>query len=147
MPSFKALVKKMWIRLRLFFSDALPYVLLGVLLVNILYYLKIIDFFAYIFNPLIKNLWGLPKDSIGALIVGFLRKDVAIGMLRPLGLTIKQLIVSSTVLAVYFPCIATFMVLLRELGVKDMIKSMAIMITTAVVVGTVINLSLSLLGF
>jgi len=147
MPSFKALLKKMWIRLRLFFSDALPYVLLGVLLVNILYYLKIIDFFAYIFNPLIKNLWGLPKDSIGALIVGFLRKDVAIGMLRPLGLTIKQLIVSSTVLAVYFPCIATFMVLLRELGVKDMIKSMTIMITTAVVVGTVINLSLSLLGF
>jgi len=147
MPSFKALVKKMWIRLRLFFSDALPYVLLGVLLVNILYYLKIIDFFAYIFSPLIKNLWGLPKDSIGALIVGFLRKDVAIGMLRPLGLTIKQLIVSSTVLAVYFPCIATFMVLLRELGVKDMIKSMAVMITTAVVAGSVINLSLSLLGF
>ena len=146
-PSLVALVKKMWIRLRLFFYDALPYVLLGVLLVNILYYLKIIDFFAYMFSPLIKNLWGLPKDSIGALIVGFLRKDVAIGMLRPLGLTIKQLIISSTILAVYFPCIATFMVLLRELGVKDMIKSMTIMIITAVIVGGVLNLFLSILGF
>jgi len=147
MPSFTALVKKMWIRLRLFFCDALPYVLLGVLLVNILYYLKIIDFFAYMFSPLIKNLWGLPKNSIGALIIGFLRKDVAIGMLRPLDLTVKQLIVSSTILAVYFPCVATFMVLLRELGVKDMIKSMAIMVTTAVIVGSVLNLFLSLLGF
>ena len=147
MPSFTALVKKMWIRLRLFFCDALPYVLLGVLLVNILYYLKIIDFFAYMFSPLIENLWGLPKNSIGALIIGFLRKDVAIGMLRPLDLTVKQLIVSSTILAVYFPCVATFMVLLRELGVKDMIKSMAIMVTTAVIVGSVLNLFLSLLGF
>ncbi len=145
-PSLIALFKKLWIRLRWFFSDAFPYVLLGVLLVNILYYFKIIDFLACFFNPLIRNLWGLPQESIGALIVGFLRKDVAVGMLRPLNLTIRQLIIGSTILAVYFPCVATFMVLLRELGVRDMIKSMLIMIATAVITGTLLNLILFVLN-
>ncbi len=145
-PSVRALLKKMWIRLRGFFLDAFPFVLLGVLLVNILYYLKIIDFFAYLFSPIVKSLWGLPREAIGSLIVGFLRKDVAVGMLRPLNLNIRQLIVGSTVLSVYFPCVATFMVLLRELGLRDMVKSMLIMIITAIVTGATVNLVLSLLN-
>ena len=51
-------------------------------------------------------------------------KDVAVGMLLPLGLTLKQLIIASVVLTMYFPCVATFAVLIKELGVKDyMVKS------------------------
>ena len=72
----------------------------------------------------------------------FLRKDVAIGMLRPLNLTTKQLIIGSTVLAVYFPCIATFVVLIRELGIKDMIKAAIIMLTTTVAVGFIMKIVL-----
>ncbi|PJA62360.1 MAG: ferrous iron transporter B, partial [bacterium (Candidatus Ratteibacteria) CG_4_9_14_3_um_filter_41_21] len=77
-----------------------------------------------------------------ALIVGFLRKDVAVGMLGPLNLTTKQLIIGSTVLAIYFPCIATFIVLIRELGIKDMVKSALLMILTAIIVGGLMNLIL-----
>ncbi len=146
MPSPIAMIKKMWIRLSAFFKEAVPYVLVGVLLVNILYYLKIIDFFAVLFSPVLKNVWGLPQRAIGALIVGFLRKDVAVGMLRPLNLTVRQLIVGSTVLAIYFPCVATFFVLVRELGLKDMFKSICIMVVTAIIVGGTVNMVLLLLG-
>ena len=82
---------------------------------------------------------AFPREAISALIVGFLRKDVAVGMLGPLNLTTKQLVIGSTILAVYFPCIATFVVLIRELGIKDMLKSALIMITVALLVGTVLN--------
>ena len=78
-------------------------------------------------------------QASSALIVGFLRKDVAIGMLGPLGLTTKQLVIASTILAVYFPCMATFVVLVRELGAKDMAKIAGIMILTALIVGTILN--------
>jgi len=86
--------------------------------------------------------WGLPREAIAALIVGFLRKDVAVGMLGPLNLTTKQLVIGSTVLAIYFPCIATFAVLVRELGIKDMLKSASIMLGVAIIVGGLLNLIL-----
>ncbi|MFA5100478.1 MAG: nucleoside recognition domain-containing protein, partial [Candidatus Omnitrophota bacterium] len=138
-PHITAVFKKLWMRLSGFLKEALPFVLLGVLFVNVLHALKIIDFFAYIFAPILTKLWGLPQEAIGALMVGFLRKDVAVGMLGPLNLTTKQLVIGSTVLAVYFPCIATFVVLIRELGVKDMVKAAAIMIAAALSVGALMN--------
>jgi len=142
MPQLQAIIKKLWMRLQGFLMEALPLVLLGVLFVNVLYTLKIIDLFADIFSPILNNLWGLPKEAVSALIVGFLRKDVAVGMLGPLNLTTKQLVVGSTILAVYFPCIATYMVLIRELGVKDMLKTTLIMITVALLTGALLNLIL-----
>ena len=141
-PQAKAVIKKLWMRLFGFLREALPYVLLGVLFVNILHSLRVIDFFANIFAPVLTNLWGLPRETISALVIGFLRKDVAIGMLGPLNLTTKQLVIGSTILAIYFPCIATFIVLVRELGIKDMLKSALIMITVALSVGTILNLIL-----
>lgn len=142
-PQVTAVMKKLWMRLSGFLKEALPLVLLGVLFVNILYTLKIIDFFAYIFTPVLTGLWGLPREAISALVVGFLRKDVAVSMLGPLNLTTKQLVVGSTILAVYFPCMATFVVLIRELGAKDMLKAALIMVVVALLVGTMLNLFLS----
>ncbi|HEC69237.1 MAG TPA: ferrous iron transporter B [Candidatus Omnitrophica bacterium] len=141
-PHPLAIVKKLAIRAQGFLGSALPYVLLGILLVNILYQLKIIEVLAFLLSPLFKNLWGLPSETISALLVGFLRKDVAVGMLAPLNLTTKELIISSTILAIYFPCAATFMVIFKELGLKDTFKSILIMLITTVVVGTALNLIL-----
>jgi len=141
-PQIQAVLKKLWMRLSGFLKEALPLVLIGVLIVNVLYALKIIDLLADFFSPVLNNLWGLPKEAISALIVGFLRKDVAVGMLGPLNLSTKQLVIGSTILAVYFPCIATYMVLIRELGIKDMLKITLIMITVAILTGSILNLIL-----
>ncbi len=138
-PHVSSVFKKLWMRVFSFLKEAVPYVLLGILFVNILYVLGVISFLSGIFSPIIQKVWGLPKEAIAALIVGFLRKDVAIGMLAPLNLTTKQLVVGSTVLAIYFPCIATFVVLVRELGIRDMLKSAALMIGTAIITGGLLN--------
>jgi len=141
-PQLKSLAKKVWMRAQGFLKEALPYVFLGVLAVNILYSLGIIDCLSNFFTPVISKLWGLPKETIGALLIGFLRKDVAVGMLGPLNLSDKQLIISSVILAIYFPCVATFMVLVKELGLKDMAKSALIMVLVALVVGGLLNIIL-----
>ena len=142
LPHPLAVAKKLWMRVAGFTKEAVPFVLLGVFVVNILYMLKVFDFLANVFSPVLTGLWGLPKETISAMLVGFLRKDVAVGMLGPLNLTTKQLVVACTILAVYFPCMATFIVMMRELGAKDMAKSAAIMIFTALLVGSILNLIL-----
>jgi ferrous iron transport protein B len=90
----------------------------------------------------VTGLLGLPKEAVTAIVIGVFRKDVAIGMLAPLALTPAQLVVGSVVLATFFPCIATFVILLKELGMKNLLKSMGIMLVTALLAGTLLNLIL-----
>ncbi|MDY6864402.1 MAG: ferrous iron transporter B [Halobacteriota archaeon] len=141
-PVLVATLKKLWMRIRSFLMDAIPFMLLGVLIINGLYSFGIIRFIGDLTEPVITGLLGLPSEAVGALVVGFLRKDVAIGMLMPLNLNMNQAIVASVVLAMYFPCVATFVVMVRELGVVDMLKSSVIMILSAFIVGGLLNLIL-----
>ena len=142
MPYWGAMLKKLWMRIRGFLRQAVPFVLLGVFITNILYSLGIIQFLGRLTSPVITGVLGLPQDTVGALVIGFLRKDVAVGMLLPLDLNLSQLVVASVVLTMYFPCVATFAVLIKELGTRDMIKSSAIMIASALIVGGLLNLIL-----
>jgi len=138
-PPLYLLGRKLYFRVKGFLLEAMPVVLLGVLFINILMYFKIFDVVTGLFAPLVVNLFGLPKDAIVALAVGFLRKDVAVGLLAPLNLNIKQLFIASTLLAVSFPCVATFFVLMKELGLKALLKSTLLMIGISILVGTLLN--------
>ena len=63
-------------------------------------------------------------------------------MLAPLALTAKQLVVSTTVLAMFFPCVATFAILVRELGTRDTLKATGVMVAAALAMGSLQNLIL-----
>ena len=142
LPLLRIIAEKLWLRVHGFIKEALPVVLGTVLVINILYAMGIFNSIANVAAPVLTNLLGLPKETIVALVVGFLRKDVAIGMLTPLALTTKQLVISSTVLAMFFPCAATFVILARELGARDTLKAAGIMIAAALTMGGLQNLIL-----
>jgi len=142
LPPWRVIGEKLWLRVSGFIKEALPIVLGTVLVVNILYTLGVFNAIADITAPVLTGLWGLPKETITALVVGFLRKDVAMGMLAPLALTAKQLVISSTVLAMFFPCVATFVIMARELGARDLLKAVGIMIAAALIMGSLQNLVL-----
>ncbi len=144
-PYASAIAKKTWMRVRGFLYEAIPYLFLGVLLVNILYTAGFLEWLGSIFAPLMEQWLGLPKEAVTALLVGFLRKDLAVGMLIPLGLTPLQLVIAVTTLTMFFPCVATFSVLVKELGIRDMLLSVAVMVATALTVGGVLRFVL--LGF
>jgi len=142
LPSWRAVLQKLWMRVYGFLVEAIPIILGAVLVINVLYFLRVFDAIANVTAPVVTGLLGLPKEAVTAIVIGFLRKDVALGMLAPLALTAEQLVVGSVVLAMFFPCIATFVVLLRELGVVNLLKAVGIMIIAALVVGGILNLIL-----
>jgi len=142
LPPWRTVVKKLWMRTYGFLVEAVPIILAAVLVINILYIFGIFNAIANFTAPVVTGLLGLPKEAVTALVVGVLRKDVALGMLAPLALTAKQLVVGSVVLAMFFPCIATFVVFLRELGVVNMLKSAGVMISAALITGGILNLIL-----
>ena len=124
-------------------AEAIPMILGGILAINLLLSLGIFDIVANFAAPVVTNVLGLPKEAVGALAIGFLRKDVAVGLLAPIGLSAGQLVVGTVVLAMFFPCIATFVVLLRELRLVNVLKSAGIMIASALTVGGLLNLALN----
>lgn len=145
MPSLHAFAMKLWFRVRGFLLEATPLVLGGILLANLLTTAGIIGFLSRIAAPLFNAVLGLPASAAGAILLGILRKDVAVGMLVPLGLTADQLVVATVTLSMTFPCIATFVVLWKELGARDTVKSLGIMLLTAFAAGGILNAAFSFL--
>lgn len=143
MPNPKALSKKTFVRVREFLKEAVPYIGLGMLIMNFFYLSGLMHLIGEELKPVVSGLLGLPSDAATALIIGFLRKDVGIGMFAPLDMSPVQYVIAAVVLAMYMPCVATFMVMLKELGVSGTAKSVALRLVAALVVGTALNLILN----
>jgi len=141
-PSLRAVGKKTFMRVRWFIKDAVPWLFFGVFLINVLYALGILSWMGDIAAPVINGMFGLPREAVSAMLVGFMRKDLAVGMLVGLGMSPAQMAIAVTLLAIYFPCTATFAVLIKELGLKDMLKAIGVMLITVSIVGSLMRLIL-----
>jgi ferrous iron transport protein B len=150
MPQLSNLLMKIRLRMGQFLLEAIPWVLVGIIIVNVLHALRITEFMSRVSSPLLGWWLGLPEEAIYPLIIGFLRKDVATGLLAPLRdanvMNVYQIVTTVTILVIYFPCAATFAVFLKELGIRDTAKSTAIMLILAFGVGGLLHFLFSLFG-
>jgi ferrous iron transport protein B len=150
LPRVSNLLMKTRLRIEQFLLGAIPWVFVGIFIVNLLYGLHATDFLSKILGPILGRWLGLPREAIYSLIIGFLRKDVATGLLAPLLdkgiMDLYQVITVVAMLAIYFPCAATFAVFLKELGVKGTLKSTALMLIVALGVGGLLHLIFSLIS-
>jgi len=144
LPPLRALGTKLWMRMKHFIKEAVPIVMLGLVVVTLLYAAGVFNYIADFFSPVVSGLFGLPEDATAAIAIGFLRKDMAVGMLGTItpSLSAGQLVVGSVVLAMFFPCVATFVILFREIGAKRLLASTAIMIAVVLVAGAALKLIL-----
>ncbi len=83
--------------MRGFIVEAVPIMIIAIPVINILNMVGIFQAIANFTAPVISGLLGLPKDAIAAIFVAFFRMDAAMALLAPLGLSAKQLVVSSVV--------------------------------------------------
>lgn len=142
-PKFNVILKKLWIRLYGFLTEAVPMIIVGVFVVNVFDILGIIKFVSGIFVVPVKYFLGLPPETVSVMFLGFLRKDVSIALLAPFSLTAGQFVVASVFLVMYLPCIAMFFTLIKEMGIKTSLKivtlTFVIAFTTAALLRLIIN--------
>ena len=146
LPRFSFLMKKVWLRLSSFVKEAIPLIILGIFFIAILDLSGAIGFASKILGAPILYILGLPPETSLVMISGFLRKDVSIALLTPFNLSPQQLIVACLFLVLYLPCIATFFVMSKELGLKDTMKLVAIMFFSGLLVGGILNLLFKTFG-
>lgn len=134
-PAAGPWARKLWFRVNDFLVEATPLVLGGILLVNLLDAAGVMDVMASALEPLFNRLLGLPSSAAIPIVMGLFRKDIAMGLLIPLGLDARQMLTAVVMLAMTFPCIASFVILWKELGVTRMLESSGIMLAAATVGG------------
>ena len=141
-PKLSILLKKVWLRLSSFITSAIPLIILGIFLIGILDVLGVIGFASRILGAPLLFILGLPPETFFAIVTGFLRKDVSIALLPPYHLSPKSLVIACIFLVLYLPCISTFFVMTKELGVRNALKLVAILLTSGLLVGGILNLIL-----
>jgi len=138
-PLLSNLALKIWMRMKGFFTDAIPYVLLGVLVVNVLYLAGFIQWLGSALSPVFVYWFGVPEETAGPLIAAFLRKDLAVAQLSVIEMTWYQMVTAVVLVSIYFPCLATFMMLLKE-GRKELLGSLVVLIAVVTIFGGLLHL-------
>ncbi|MHB0996884.1 MAG: FeoB small GTPase domain-containing protein [Elusimicrobiales bacterium] len=139
-PSWRMLWRKLYFRLKDFLYEAVPMIIAGVLLVAVLDITGLLAGLSGFFKPAVTGLLGLPEETVSVMVLGFLRKDVSIAMLAPFSLSPGAIVVASVFLSLYLPCMASCMVALRELGVRDALKVFAMNFASALLFAAGLNL-------
>jgi ferrous iron transport protein B len=121
-------------------------VLGGVLVVNILYWVGAIDWLGAVLSPMFVHWFGVPEETAGPLVMAFMRKDVAVAQIGAIEMTIAQKIISVTLVTIYFPCLATFIMILKEGGVLDLLKCSAILLVSFFLFGGLMQGIVSVMG-
>ena len=138
-PQWRPLGRKIWLRLKEYLWDALPLILVGVLFVDLMQFSGLTDWFAKIFRYPVEYLLHLPAETTPLLLLGFLRKDVPIALLEPFNLPPEQLVVACVFMSMYLPCIATFIVMLRENGLKDTVRIVGLTLLLALLSAAILR--------
>ncbi|MCP8321322.1 MAG: ferrous iron transport protein B, partial [archaeon] len=159
-PSINTVLKKTWYRFKDFILIGFPIVVIGSIILGALYETKLLWIISEPLTPIITEFLGLPIVAGLALILGILRKELALELLIalaivqygfPIGnlltfMTPFQLFIFALVVTIYIPCIATISVLIKELGLKNAILISAFTIILALMIGGLANRILPLIG-
>lgn len=141
-PQLRPLARKLWIRMKEYLADALPLILTGVFIVDLMQLSGLTDWLAKVFRFPVEHLLSLPGEITPVLLLGVLRKDVSIALLEPYHLSAEQLVVSCIFMTMYLPCVATFFVMLRESGVKDTLRVVTLSFALATATAWILSLIL-----
>ena len=124
-PTVKSILNRAWFQIKEFIFVAWPVLIGGSITLALLTYFKLANFFNALVYPF-TWLLGLPKEVGVPLIFGILRKELTLIMLKQavnttnlaLALTQVQMITFTVFVIFYVPCLATLVVIRKELGRK-----------------------------
>lgn len=149
MPRVRNLLTKTALRVRWYLGEAVPLFLIGTVLLFILDRFGALEGLATAARPLVTGILGLPPKAAEVFVMGFLRRDYGAAglflMARDGALTHVQAVVALTVMTLFVPCVANFLMIVKERGLKIGLAILAVVTTIAVGTGAVLNAALRLL--
>ena len=152
MPIARQVGAKAWFRFRSFVRTAAPVMIIGSFVLGLVYTTGAIGPIEQLLSPVTAGMLGLPPVVGVALVLAFLRKELALQLLLVLAvaeigtsaaslngfMSTNQLFVYAVVTAISVPCIATMASLVGEFGWRSTLAITGALLGIGIGVGTVL---------
>ncbi len=121
LPMLSNIITKTYSRIQWYLMEVLPLFILASALIWIGKLTGLFQLIIYTLKPLVAQL-GLPLETAPAILFGFFRRDYGAAGLFDLQsknlLTPNQLAIASITLTLFLPCIAQFLIMKKERGLR-----------------------------
>jgi ferrous iron transport protein B len=144
LPVIGNVIKKTAGRLKWYLLEVIPLFLIGTLLMFVLDKTGALPAIIEAGEPLVTGWLGLPKEASAAFVMGFLRRDFGATGLFVMAdtLTPIQAVVGMITITLFIPCFASFLMMVKERGLKTAMLMVAIIVPFAFFIGGLFNLVL-----
>lgn len=138
-PDRQAYLVKLKVRIKEFLVEAEGPMLFAVAIAAVFKEAGILDAVAGFFEPMMVGWLGMPKEAVIGLVLGIVRREMAVAPLLALSLTPLQMFTGAVVGLLYLPCLSVFGILAKEFNAKVAIAITVSTTVTAILVGGLIN--------
>jgi ferrous iron transport protein B len=149
-PRLGNLLTKTRLRIWWYLGEAVPLFLAGTVLLFVLDRVGALVWLSRAGQPLVTGFLGLPAQTSQVLLMGFLRRDYGAAGLFQMAhagqLTGVQAVVALTVMTLFVPCVANFLMMVRERGLRTGLTILAVITPVAILTGAGLNYVLRTFG-
>ncbi|MGC4084293.1 MAG: ferrous iron transporter B [Vicinamibacterales bacterium] len=139
LPKLQNIVTKTRMRVWWYLGEAVPLFLVGTVMLFALDKLHALGALAAVGRPVVTGMLGLPPETAQILVMGFLRRDYgAAGLFRLAQsgqLTGVQAVVVLTVMTLFIPCVANFLMIIKERGARVAFTLLGVITPIAILTG------------
>ena len=149
-PQLSNVLTKTLGRVEWYIREAVPLFFVGTLLLFVLDAVGILQWLERVVAPLVVGWLGLPAETTAAFLVGFLRRDFGAAGLYTLqrdgALDGTQVVVSLVTITLFVPCIAQYLMMIKERGWRTAHAIAALAFGLAFLVGGLLSRALHAFG-
>jgi ferrous iron transport protein B len=142
-PSLINVITKTSYRSVMFLREALPLFMISALGLFLLEKIGLLVVLERFLAPVVKGFLGLPPQFAESLIMGFLRGEAGIAVLKKLVDTgvmdHLQLVVAMIVTILFIPCVTSFLLIIKEQGPKKALAIVFSVTVCAILTGGLMN--------
>ncbi|HEX9063424.1 MAG TPA: ferrous iron transport protein B [Clostridia bacterium] len=114
LPVLGNVLKKTYLKSKMFLLEALPLFALGAVIITVINYTGFINVIQNIMSPIVTTWLKLPKEISRVFIMGIIRRDFGAAGLTSLVLSRGQTLVALVTMTLFVPCIASVMIIFKE---------------------------------
>jgi ferrous iron transport protein B len=150
LPQLSNLAIKTMARIEWYLREAVPLFVIGTLILFVMDRMGWLLWMQKVSEPIVVGALNLPPETTEAFLIGFLRRDYGaaglFNMARAGLLTNLQVVVSLVTITLFIPCLANFLVIIKEQGSKVAAGMAVFIFPFAVLVGAIVNFASRIFG-
>lgn len=140
-PLISNVINKTNMRFTGFFTEVLPLLLVMNIGIRMLMDSGALEYFRGM-DGFSRALFGIPAEALVAVLITIFQRYLAPIVLINLPLTSREATIAIAMIALSLPCLPAIVMTIRELGLKNLVKIIAMGLATSFTVGFLLNLLL-----